>query len=988
MNRQISSIWILTLFLCSFGFLSAQTPGWSWVNRLETETQNAYPREAVADATGNIFTMWSIDGPCCLGFPEIPAIPSNDTTWRSYISKQSSDGSFIWVKQIETTSINMGNLGSYGAGYLYFTAYFWGTVTLGGFTLTSPGIAGRLIAKLDAEGDYLWVKDISGIGSWYDFSVGPNGYCFFTGSFDGTISFDDITLTCSGQDDMFIARLTPEGSWMWARQASGTGNVGGKFLAAGSNGDCYIAGTASQDVTLEDIHLNRPWDDYGWTFVAKYNQFGVCQWADQLYSTNTSNYDISTVDLAEDGLGNAYALYEFWDHVSDYTCLKVRKFTGSNYMDVFISNNSGDVRAKSLAIDAQRNLYILGQHYSPVWIEGIQLPSEEGALVVKLDSNCNMSWVIDPSPGTYSRYRQIGVTSDGVPYLLLSTYSAYPVGGFVTNPWVSAGYIAGVSTGGGISWLESTWVNYYSSQGTDICQLSSGENFVCGNYQGAFVRPDAAYPCFGTGGNDIYVAGLTNSGAWLWTNVAGGEGNDEVNAIVTDTSQNSYITGSYSGTMHFGDLTITANGETDIFVAKLDNQGAWLWAETFGGSGSDSGADLVLDAAGNLCVTGTYTGTVNFTCGEVTSQGLSDIFVLKLDNSGTPLAAVSGGGAGDDTGTGIVSTPDLHYAICGSFDAMATFGSNTVNTTGETDILLARLDGNLVWLSTAVAGGADADSVAGIGTDVEGNLYLTGYFTDTAQFGGLELQSLGGKDVFVAKADLGNSWQWAQTCGSSADDAALAIAVTQAGMCYITGYASEDFHYGQQVIQSYGAKDILCAALQPEGSWIWAKLTGSYIENNNNLDDVGQGVTVNAGGNCTVTGFFTGEVHFGPTDLLPRGANETFISTLISGVDNDDSTQSISTISKISAFPNPFSDKTHVSYEISKTADISLEIYNIKGQLVKRLVNDTKPTGKYAVDWDGTDNKGVNCSIGVYFCRIRTNDKTLVRKMTKLLLVE
>jgi photosystem II stability/assembly factor-like uncharacterized protein len=82
-----------------------------------------------------------------------------------------------------------------------------------------------------------------------------------------------------------------------------------------------------------------------------------------------------------------------------------------------------------------------------------------------------------------------------------------------------------------------------------------------------------------------------------------------------------------------------------------------------------------------------------------------------------------------------------------------------------------------------------------------------------------------------------------------------------------------------------------------------------------------------------------------------------------------------------SAYPNPFNPETTIAYSIEKAGKINIEIYNVKGQLVKTLLNEVKPQGAYAVKWNGTDDKGNAVSSGMYMYRMQTGQFTAAKKM-------
>jgi len=80
-------------------------------------------------------------------------------------------------------------------------------------------------------------------------------------------------------------------------------------------------------------------------------------------------------------------------------------------------------------------------------------------------------------------------------------------------------------------------------------------------------------------------------------------------------------------------------------------------------------------------------------------------------------------------------------------------------------------------------------------------------------------------------------------------------------------------------------------------------------------------------------------------------------------------------------FPNPFNPETTISFDMPKAGNARLDIYNVKGQLVKNLFNGNAPYGKTNLVWNGTDNSGRNVPSGIYFYRLNTNGRSETRKM-------
>jgi hypothetical protein len=188
----------------------------------------------------------------------------------------------------------------------------------------------------------------------------------------------------------------------------------------------------------------------------------------------------------------------------------------------------------------------------------------------------------------------------------------------------------------------------------------------------------------------IFVSKLTSAGAFVWAKKMGGAGFELGRAIAVDADSNVYITGQFEGTADFdpgpGVFNLTAAGFEDMFICKLDRNGALVWAKRIGGTfDSEPVFDLAVDEAGNVYTVGWFNGAVDFDPGPGT-HGLSTFnvtaFVLKLDNAGdfvwvrtisfgvgTEVAGIAAGRAGDLYLTGRVtsiSDVDFRFSILGS----------------------------------------------------------------------------------------------------------------------------------------------------------------------------------------------------------------------------------------------------------------------------------------------------------------------------------
>ena len=528
-------------------------------------------------------------------------------------------------------------------------------------------------------------------------------------------------------------------------------------------------------------------------------------------------------------------------------------------------------------------------------------------------------------------------------------------------------------------WAKKAGGTSYDSS-SSIAVDANGNSYITGYFYGSAT--------FGTttltssGGSDIFVAKLDINGNWLWAKKAGGTDFDFGNSIAVDANGNSYVTGYFSGSANFGTTTLTSSSEyyTEIYVAKLDINGNWLWANKAGGTGWDYGYGIAVDANGNSYVTGAFAESAIFGTTTLTSSGGSDIFVAKLDSSGNWLWAKQAGGTDYDDGYGIVVDINGNSYVTGIFySSNCSFGSTTLTSSGGSDIFVAKLDINGNWLWAKQAGGTSGDSGNGIAVDANGNSYITGGFKESATFGTTTLTSSGyyDYDIFVTKLDIDGNWLWAKQAGGTGDEGSNSIAVDANGNSYITSGFEESVNFGTTTLTSSGYLDIFVAKIDHNGNWLWAKQAGGAI------DDCGYGIALDANGNSYVTGFFMESANFGTTTLTSSGDRDIFVAKL--GEVNSISLPDIISFSGIrSIYPNPFNPLTTIDYEISMPADVKIEVYNNRGQLVRNFILGYKEQGSYKLTWEGEDNNGCLCSSGIYYIRMQAGKEIYIKKAVLL----
>ena len=449
-------------------------------------------------------------------------------------------------------------------------------------------------------------------------------------------------------------------------------------------------------------------------------------WARQFDGTGAGGAQGESIVV--DGLGNVYTTGFFQDTVDFDPGPSIFNLTSAGGFDVFVSklDSSGNfVWAVSwdgdvgwdISVDGLGNIYTTGVFGGTVDFDPgpgtfnlTSAASSFDAFVSKLDSSGNFVWA----------RRWGGIAFDG---------------GF----GISVDGLGNVYTTGG---FRDT-VDFDPGPGT--FNLTSANEY-----------------------SDVFVSKLDSSGNFTWARRWGAGVFDDGRSIMVDGLGNVYITGSFFDTVDFdpgpGTFNLTSAGSFDVFVSKLDSGGNFTWARRWGGAGGfEEGLGISVDGLGNVYTTGIFEGTVDFDPGpgtfNLTSAGVVDVFVSKLDSSGNFAWARRWGGENYDDGTDIVVDGLGNVYTTGSFFDTVDFdpGPGTFNLTsaGNMDVFVSKLDssGNFVWARRW--GGIAFDQGWGISVDGLGNIYTTGDFQDTVDFdpgpGTFNLTNADNSDVFVSK---------------------------------------------------------------------------------------------------------------------------------------------------------------------------------------------------------------------------------------------
>lgn len=327
-----------------------------------------------------------------------------------------------------------------------------------------------------------------------------------------------------------------------------------------------------------------------------------------------------------------------------------------------------------------------------------------------------------------------------------------------------------------------------------------------------------------------------------WLQAAGSPTVDENLGIAKDNANNVITVGYFTNTITFPNntkLTSASSGVTDVLIQKTDPLGQLIWAFKAGGAGSDRATAVACDGSGNIYITGYYYGSAQFGSFTLNSvNNTQDIFIAKLNSSGTFLWAKSAGGNLGEEPYAIDVDAQGNVIITGEFQGTATFGTQAltsmVNNSGAPsfDIFIAKYDnaGNFLWVRQGSA--QYDDRGLDVGTDANGNIFVCGQFSDTVMFNQIHNNQIMNA-IFIIKYSPSGQELWFVKAGASSS-IAYGLAVDNNNDIYITGdYTGNLIFYGTPNNFLFGSfsNRIFLVKYNNNGTYLWGKedASNSYV---------------------------------------------------------------------------------------------------------------------------------------------------------------
>jgi hypothetical protein len=303
----------------------------------------------------------------------------------------------------------------------------------------------------------------------------------------------------------------------------------------------------------------------------------------------------------------------------------------------------------------------------------------------------------------------------------------------------------------------------------------------------------------------------------LWSAVYGGSDWDFPSAVAVDHNGDILLTGYFMGTASFGGAAFTSSGAYDIFVAKYSGvDGHHLWPKRLGGVNNDVSMGIAVDSANNVFVTGKFAGVIDFGGGPLSTAGGNDMFLVKFSPSGAHMWSEKFGGSGDDTANGIAIDSSDRAILTGTFSQTVDFGGGPLTSAGLGDVFIAKYEGTTgAYLWSQHYGSPNQEVSTGVAVDANNNVIITGYFVGPVSFGGEVYSCIGTYDMFVAKYSASGTYIWSKVYGGPNAQMPARMAVHGNSNIAITGNFLDSINIDGVNHVSNGNGDIVLMSIMP-----------------------------------------------------------------------------------------------------------------------------------------------------------------------------
>jgi len=369
----------------------SRTADWLWAINIPAASNSFAQIKSIAlDGDRNIYVTGQFSGTNTFGTNDLVA--SGDTNL--FIAKLDSAGTnWLWARAVGGLGVDSGNALVVVGTKVFLAGSFSGTADFAVSNLVSTGDNDVFAAALDLDGNWLWANRGGGSSTAIANGLAVDGSTnlYVCGDFSGTVSFGLTALTNAGGTDVFVAKLTPSGTWVLARRGGSVNNDSATVLIRDIGNQFYLAGqfggTADYGGTVNNLNVGSTTN----LFVLRLNTEG-------LYLDYTQGGPGVARSATVDSLGRVYVSGDF----SFTTTFGTNILISSGNKDVFIAQmisgdwtwarkigSAGAELGGSIAADADNTVVVSGTYQGTIQVGYVALssPNNQDIFVARFDAN-------------------------------------------------------------------------------------------------------------------------------------------------------------------------------------------------------------------------------------------------------------------------------------------------------------------------------------------------------------------------------------------------------------------------------------------------------------------------------------------------------------------------------------------------------------------------------------------------------------------------
>jgi len=434
----------------------------------------------------------------------------------------------------------------------------------------------------------------------------------------------------------------------------------------------------------------------------------------------------------------------------------------------------------------------------------------------------------------------------------------------------------------------------------------------------------------GNGNADILLTKLNDEGDIVWSKTFGGVHNEYAYSVCKTSGNNYFITGFTNS---------TGSGGRDIILIKTDAEGNMIWEKYYGGEGFDVGNSIVQTGDGYILLAGNYT---------LPGRNDYDAYLAKINLDGDIIWEKTFGTTGNDWGNSVIETSDGHYLVSGTTN---TEGASVIGDTDSRQFYLTKLNtnGEILWEKNYGNLNGDHEFGLSICELMNGEYVIAGFgdrlFNDLYNVNFVKT-SVDGNQMKSSKLGEGSFYDFGNTVISTDDGGFIICGETEntqqvSGDMYFLKFNSDGNYEWKEIIGGMGNEAAHSIIQLADGSYAAAGHTDSY-------------------GNGSYDAFVV---------KINKNATGVSIEELPEGFYMSNN------------FPNPFNPETQILYSIPEAGNVKICIYDINGEMIRNLVDDYKSTGQHKAIWNGKDDSGNIVSSAAYFYTLQSGKYSITRKM-------